>query len=212
MKKRGLLRDGLGNLSRFDALRRCNDAAIDPEGKKTVAARRASVRGSAQQAEHPGEHAHAVFARNALAVQVAAQPAVHVPDEAGRCGPRIKTRIADLAAPGTHTRDPHEVVLHAAPPGSPGAVAMAGRTKNRRSPLVSLHVRIRTFFAPTQAPGQLVLQRIPMTGSAATASPSHRRSPGAERPAGRLPRPSGPLPTKQGKLQIVDNSLPLEII
>ena len=137
----------MGNRSRFGRLPQGNNAAIGSERKKPVAARRAAIRGRAKKTKHPGKRAHAVLAGNALQIHVPAHLAMHVPDVTERSGPGVKAGIAYLAAPGAHPGHANEVILHAAPTGTAGTIAMADRAEQEAFTPECLYLRIRTVFA-----------------------------------------------------------------
>jgi hypothetical protein len=128
VRKTKLVRDSLRFRPLLHGLLRRNNAAIEPERKKAVAARGAAIRWHAEKTKDPGQHAHAVLAGNALQIHVAAQAAMHKPDVADGGRPGVKAGIAGLAAPGTQPRDSHRVVFDTASAGAAGAVAMTDRT------------------------------------------------------------------------------------
>jgi hypothetical protein len=135
-----------------------NDAAINAKGEKAVAARRAAIGWRSQQTKDPGERAHSVFARDALQIQVAARPAVHVPHVAERRRPGVKARVAHLATPGTHPCNAYDVILEAAPPGTAWAVTLADRTEQGPSPLSDSRPSIRISLPARKALRLLVPQ------------------------------------------------------
>ena len=120
--------------SRLDGLPRGNNPAIDSEREKTIAARRAAVRGSAQQAKYPRERSYPVLAGNALQVHVAAHPAMHVLNIVQGSRPGVEAGVARLAAPGTHPGDSHEVIFCAAPAGTASTIAMTDRAEQAAYP------------------------------------------------------------------------------
>ena len=127
----GRLRFGLSPQIAFDG----NDAAVHANRKEAVPAGGAPVGGNMEQTKQPCEWPAAVFPRDPLQVHVAAEPAVRIANITNRDGPGIKARIAATASPWPKQRDTNHVVFHAPPTGSPGAIAMAGRTQHRLSPL-----------------------------------------------------------------------------
>jgi hypothetical protein len=120
-----------------------HDTVENPNGKKSIPAWRAAIRGKPEQAEQPGHGARSVLAGNALQVHIAAHAAMHVANVAYRSRPGIKTQIAAAAPPRAQERYPNQVVQHAAPAGAARTVAMAGWTNQSRSPLVISQQRIR---------------------------------------------------------------------
>jgi hypothetical protein len=54
---------------------------------------------------------------------------MHVPDVVCRSRPGVKTRIARLAAPGTHPGYSHDVILCPSPAGTSRTVAMTDRAE-----------------------------------------------------------------------------------
>src|SRR5258708_36130732 len=81
-----------------------HNAVVNPNGKKSISARSASISGEAEQAKQPSHRARPVFARDALQIHVAAQLAMHINDIAHGSGPGIKSRVAAPAAPGPQQR------------------------------------------------------------------------------------------------------------
>jgi hypothetical protein len=126
--KTSLVRKGMRLGSRFQGVLRWNNAAVNPEGKKPIAARRAAIGGGAKQPKQPAKHAHPVLARNSRQIQVAALFAVHIPAVPNRSRPGEKTGFAGPATPGPQPSHTRNVVLHASPAGTAGTVAMAYRT------------------------------------------------------------------------------------
>jgi hypothetical protein len=86
-------------LLRSHGLFRGDDAPVNPKREKAIPARRAAIGGRAEQSIDPRKYAHAMFARNALHIQIAAHSAMNVPDVSDGCRPRKETRIAGLAPP-----------------------------------------------------------------------------------------------------------------
>jgi len=113
----------------FQGLLRRNDAAVNPKGEESIAARCAPIRGSAKQTIHPGESAHSMLARNTRQVHVAAPFAMHVPDISDGSRPGVKPRVAGSATPGAQPRHSRQVVLDTSSSGSAGTVAMTSRTQ-----------------------------------------------------------------------------------
>ena len=149
--------------SRLDRLPRRNNAAIDSEREKSVAARRAAIGGSAQQAENPRKRSHSVLAGNALQVHVAAHPAMHVLNVVQGSRPGVEAGVTRLAPPGTHAGDSHEVVFCAAPAGTARTIAMTDGTQQAALPLATLRTRIRTSF-PNGKPRGMAVPQVAMNG------------------------------------------------
>jgi hypothetical protein len=123
-----LVRDGIRFRSRLDGLLRGDNAAVNAKREKAVPAGRAAIRRRSKQAKHPGEHAHAVFARNARHIQIAAKRAMDVPHISDRSSPGVKACVTGPAAPRAQSCQSNHVVLYAASPRATGTVAMTHRT------------------------------------------------------------------------------------
>lgn len=167
-RRRRLARDGMRfRPLRFYGTRGRNNAPVEPEREKTVAAGGAAIRGHAEKTKQPGQHAHAVLAGNALQIHVAAQAAMHKPDIADGSGPGKKAGIAGLAAPGTQPRNAQHIVFRAASTGAAGAVAMTGRAYQIHFPPGKSAERIREaschgkFHLRNRAGGESILIGVP---------------------------------------------------
>jgi hypothetical protein len=111
----GLVWNGLRLHLCLHGLFRGYDTAVDPKREKTIATRCAAIGWNPHEPKHPGEHAHTVFAGNALHIEVAAQSAVHIIDVLDGSGPGVKPNVTYAAPPGTQSRHADHVILDTTP-------------------------------------------------------------------------------------------------
>src|SRR5579872_4801482 len=86
-----------------------DDAPVNPKREKSIPARCASISGSAKESINPGERAHAMFARNALHIQIAAHSTMDIRNVSDWSGPGKKPRIADSTSPRTQPQRASEI-------------------------------------------------------------------------------------------------------
>jgi hypothetical protein len=127
--KTRLVRGGMCLHSGFHRRLRRHDPPVNSKREKPISAHGAAVRGSAQQAQHPGEISDPVLARNARQIHIAALFAMHVPDISHGSRPGIKARGAGSATPGAQLCSPYQVVLGTSSARPARTVAMADGTQ-----------------------------------------------------------------------------------
>jgi hypothetical protein len=76
-----------------------------------------------------------VLAGDSLQIHISAHAAMHVPNIFDGRRPRVKSRIAASAPPGTQQYRAQQIVLDASPAGTTGTVTVTRRTNQFRLPL-----------------------------------------------------------------------------
>jgi len=103
-------------------------------GKKFVPAGVATQRWQSQDPSKCRSRARHMFSGDALQFQVAAIRAMGVKQNAKRQKPRVKSRLASLAAPRQNACGAEQKVPHRSALGTPNARSMARRTANGCGP------------------------------------------------------------------------------
>lgn len=120
-----------------------------PQREKLVSARSASQRRQPQQQSKHSECAGHFFPRDALQLEVAANPASRIKKIPKRYWSGVKTRLTRYATPRNDTRGAKQILWYGAPPRTPAGGSLTGRTVHRtfRRGLVARGYGMRPFSA-----------------------------------------------------------------